>query len=598
VAPVSGGDLRRRLAAILAADAVGYSRLMSLDERATVNALDAARRVFRSYIESNQGRVVDMAGDSVLAVFETATGAVNAALMIQADLNPVAGAAPEDRRMRFRIGVHLGDVIEKADGTVYGDGVNIAARLEGLAEPGGVTVSVSIHTAVLGKIAATFIDQGEQHVKNIAHPVRAYRVQVGEAEAAMPGSRPSGSAAENELSLPDKPSIAVLPFTNMSGDPEQEHLTDGIAEDIITALSRFREIVVISRGSSFAFKGKGLDDQRIALQLRVRYLLSGSIRRAGNRVRVSAELTDTGSRVQVWADRYDRDLADIFELQDDISRTVAAVVAPAVQGAEIDRARRKPPANLSAHDLYLRALPHLWAVTREDNPKAMELLQLSVSLDPSSAPALAALAMCMVLAPFVGAPTTLEMATESRKLALRAIEQDGADAFAQATCGFTLAFGPSREYDQGLLHAREAVRLNPSSAFGWGTMGMINSLAGDCEAAMEELHRAHDLSPFDNMLFLWSAALASACFALARSQEGAVWARKAIQQNPGHGTAHRLLAANLALAGRVEEASDVNRRRDSVQRTTVGELRAIHMFRQEEVHERYMAAQRLAGLSE
>ena len=591
-------DLKQRLAAILAADAAGYSRLMSLDERGTVNALDAARRVFSIHIESNQGKVVDTAGDSVLAVFETAAGALNAALKIQAALAELHKNIPGERRMQFRIGIHSGDVMEKADGSVYGDGVNIAARLQALAEPGEITVSDAIHGAVRGKVSAIFIDQGEQQVKNIGYPVRAYRVQFGERTDLPTAAVAEPLAGEVDLSRTDKPSIAVLPFTNMSGDPEQEYFTDGITEDLITELSRFREIVVISRGSSFTFKGKGLDYRQIAQQLGVQYLLSGSMRRAGNRIRVSAELTDAGSSVQVWSDRYDRGLADVFELQDDISRTVAAVVAPAVRGAEIERARRKPPASLSAYDLYLRALPHVWAATREDNPKAIDLLRRSVSLDPTRAPALAALALCLVLASRIGVAASLDMTTEALRLARRAVEQDGTDAFAQAICGFTLFFGPAREYDQGLLHAREAVRLNPSSAFAWGNMGMMNSMGGDFEVAIEELNRALSLSPFDSQHFLWTSALASACFALGRYEEGVVWARKAVQQNTGHGTAHRLLAANLALAGRPEEAREVTRRRDAAQKTTIGELRAIHMFRQDEVHERYLAAQRLAGVAE
>ena len=591
-------DLKQRLAAILAADAAGYSRLMSLDERGTVTALDAARGVFRIHVESNQGKVVDTAGDSVLAVFETAIGAMNAALLIQAALAELIKHLPAERRMLFRIGIHSGDVMEKADGSVYGDGVNIAARLQALAEPGQITISDAIHGAVRGKVSASFTDQGEQRVKNIEYPVRAYRVQLGEQADLANATIAKPVAGAIHPMHAGKPSIAVLPFTNMSGDHEQDYFTDGITEDIITELSRFREIIVISRGSSFTFKGRGLDFRQIAQQLGVQYLLSGSMRRAGSRIRVSADLTDAGSSTQVWSNRYDRGLADIFDLQDDISRTVAAVVAPAVRGAEIERARRKPPANLSAYDLYLRALPHLWAGTREDSPKAIELLRRSVSLDPTRAPSLAALAMCLVLAAPIGADASLDMAAEALSVARRAVEQDGTDAFAQAICGFTLFTGPMREYEQGFLYVCEAVRLNPSSAFAWGTMGMMNSTGGDFEAAVEQLNRALSLSPFDSLLFAWTAALASACFALGRHQEGAVWAAKSVQQNPGHGTAHRLLAANLALAGRLEEACEVTRKRNAAQKTTIGELRAIHMFRLGEVHERYLAAQRLAGLPE
>lgn len=249
---MSGTDLRQRLAAILAADVAGYSRLMAADERATVAALDAGRAVFRARIEANQGRVIDMAGDSVLAVFETAAGAVSAALEVQRELGTSSDTAPEDRRMRFRIGVHLGDVIEKSDGTVYGDGVNIAARLEGLAEPGGIAVSESIRSAVKGKVGASFEDQGEQKVKNIAEPVRAYRVRAAGAASSASTAPPHGP----KLTLPDGPSIAVLPFQNMSGDPEQEYFSDGITEDLITDLSKLSGLLVIARNSTFTYKGR------------------------------------------------------------------------------------------------------------------------------------------------------------------------------------------------------------------------------------------------------------------------------------------------------------------------------------------------------
>ncbi len=299
------GALQHRLAAILAADAAGYSRLMAVDDKATVAALDAARAVFREQVEAQQGRVIDMAGDSVLAVFGTVAGAVTAALAIQAQVNAVADAEAIDRRMRFRIGVHLGDVIEKADGTVYGDGVNIAARLQGLAEPGGITVSESIRSAVKGKVGASFEDHGEQAVKNIADPVRAWRLRTGAVEpvATVPAA-PSITAID--LSLPDKPSIAVLPFVNMSGDPEQEYFTDGITEDIITELSRFHSLFVIARNSSFSYKGQSPDIRRVGKELGVRYVLEGSIRKSAQRIRVTGQLIDALTGNHLWAEKYGR----------------------------------------------------------------------------------------------------------------------------------------------------------------------------------------------------------------------------------------------------------------------------------------------------
>ena len=356
---MSDSALSHRLAAILAADAAGYSRLMSIDDKATVTALDAARAVFRTQIEAQLGRVIDMAGDSVLAVFGTAAGAVTAALAVQARINTLADAEPEDRRMRFRIGIHLGDVIEKADGTVYGDGVNIAARLEGLAEPGGVTVSDSIRSAVKGKVGASFEDQGEQAVKNIVDPVRAWRLRAaapanGTHGAAAPSAAVSAvattSTATIELSLPDKPSIAVLPFTNMSGDPEQEYFTDGITEDIITELSRFHSLFVIARNSSFSYKGQSPDIRRVGRELGVRYVLEGSIRKSANRIRVTAQLIDAITGNHLWAEKYDRVLEDIFEVQEELTRSIVTTMAPHIDEEERNKVHRLRPESLGAYE--------------------------------------------------------------------------------------------------------------------------------------------------------------------------------------------------------------------------------------------------------
>jgi adenylate cyclase len=313
---------------------------MAADERATVAALDSASAIFRTQIESSRGRAIDMAGDSVLAVFETATGAVSAALGIQPQLKSLCAGVPADRRRRFRIGVHLGDVIEKADGTVYGDGVNIAARLEGLAAPGGITVSESIRTAVKGKVTASFEDQGAQQVKNIAEPVRAYR--VGPEASVTP--KPALSAGEIDLSLPDRPSIAVLPFTNMSGDPEQEYFADGMVEDIITELSRFHRLFVIARNTSFTYKGRSVDVKTVARELGVHFVLEGSVRKAGDRVRITVQLIDGETGRHVWAERYEDVLSDVCELQERITRQVVGSMVPEIEAEEmrlLERGQRR-----------------------------------------------------------------------------------------------------------------------------------------------------------------------------------------------------------------------------------------------------------------
>ena len=338
---MSASDLKQRLAAILAADAAGYSRLMACDDRATVAALDAARAVFRAQIEINQGRVIDMAGDSILAIFDTATGAVVAALAAQQEIDAACGETPEDRRMRFRIGVHLGDVIEKTEGTVYGDGVNIAARLQGLAEPGAIMISDAVRGAVRGKVNANFVDQGEQTVKNIPEPVRAFKVAAS--------SSPTFAAR-----MPDRPSLAVLPFTNMSGDPEQEYFADGITEDIITDVSKMSGLFVIARNSSFIFKKQSVDIKDVGRKLGVRHVLEGSVRKVGMTVRINAQLIEAASGAHIWAERYDRGLEDIFVVQDELTRRIVEVLKVKLTGGEQGRREARSKVNAEAYDYLIR----------------------------------------------------------------------------------------------------------------------------------------------------------------------------------------------------------------------------------------------------
>ncbi len=581
--------LQRRLAAILSADVVGYSRLMGSDEAGTLARLKALRRdLIDPTIAAHSGRIVKLIGDGALIEFGSAVDAVACAIEIQKRLREHDAGGSEANPIRFRIGINVGDIIIEGE-DIYGDGVNIAARLEGTAESGGISISEDAWRQVQGKVAANFVDIGEQTLKNIARPVRVYCVELGE-ESATQRAAPT-------LPLSDKPSIAVLPFQNMSGDSEQEYFADGITEDITTALSRFRELLVISRGSSFAFKGKGADIRQVARDLSVRYVLSGSVRKVSNRVRVSAELTNAETGLQVWADRYNRDLVDIFDLQEEISAVVAAVVHPAVRGAEVERARRKPPASLSAYDVYLRALPHLWAATRDEIPKAIELLRRSLSLDATSAPTLAALAWCLGMAFWAGSGASRQTAAEALNLARLAVEQDKTDAFAQAVYGYALS-AISHENDQARFHAQEAIRLNPSSAFAWGIVGTVGCFDGDFELAVDGLRRAIELSPYDTLLHIWMTILAFAYFGLERYEEGISSARKAVQQNPSFGTAHRVLAANLVFAGRIEEAREVTRKRDAVQKTTIRELRALRRYRGSKMFERYLSAQRMAGVPE
>ncbi len=423
---------------------------MGRDESGTLERLKAHRgQRLLPALTRHGGRLVKTTGDGALAEFASAVDALGAAIEFQQAVADANDGAPEDTRIVFRVGLHIGDVIVD-DSDLYGDGVNIAARLEAEATPGGILVSRALREAVQGKVKARLEALGELQLKNIERPVRAFRVEWEAADWLAPAF----AAATHGTSI--RPSLAVLPFANMSGDAEQDYFAEGVSEDIVTALSRFRELTVISRGSSFTFKGQGLDVRQIADRLGVRYVLNGSLRKAGNRVRVTAELTDVSTGAQVWSDRYDRDLSDVFELQDDISRTVAGVIEPAILVAEIERARRAPPASLTAYDLYLRALPHLWSGTRDDIPKAIGLLRQSLALEADRAPTLAALAMSLGLAAPSGAQATSDTAAEAVTLARRAVDVDATDAFAQAIYGFVLT-GPMGDYVQSRLHAAPAL---------------------------------------------------------------------------------------------------------------------------------------------
>ena len=443
-------EAKRRLVAILSADVAGYSRLMGDDERATMDTLTAYRQVFRKHISDHDGRVVDTAGDSVLSVFDSVVEAVHCAVDVQGELEERNADKPEDRRMLFRIGVNLGDIFEQDDGTVYGDGVNVAARLESLAEAGGVCISESAHMQVEGKTDLGFQDIGEHEVKNIARPVRAYRVVV-ETQA----------APTTPNALPDKPSIAVLPFDNLSGDAEQEYFVDGIVEDLITALSGMRWLLVTARNSTFSYKGKSPDVRDVGLELGVRYVLEGSVRKAGNRVRISAQLIDASDGNHIWAQRYDRELADIFDVQDEITLTIAGAIEPELAQIERERARRKPADNLDAWDLSQRGLWHMWQFSEDDNAEARRLFRRAIDIDPRFAAAHANLSyshyLDSVLAYSDSPQQSFALAETAAKQAIAIDDKD-----AMAHCALGRALSSQGDYPAAIAELRTALDLNPS----------------------------------------------------------------------------------------------------------------------------------------
>lgn len=548
---VDEGRFEQRLAAIFAADAVGYSRLMAADDRATVMALDAARAIFRKHIDLHDGRVIDMAGDSVLAVFGTATGAVKAALEVQNDIAGASNDIPEAQRMLFRIGVHLGEVIVKADGTVYGDGVNIAARLQSLAEPRGITVSDAVRSAVRSKVNARFVDQGEQMVKNIPESVRAF--QVCDEGAPATGEKTAGVV----LPLPDKPSLAVLPFANMSGDPEQEYFTDGITEDIITELSRFRSLFVIARNSTFTYKGKAVDVRAVSTELGVRYVLEGSIRRANQRVRVTAQLIDAVSGSHIWAERYDRVLEDIFEVQEEVTRAIVAAIAPQIETVEMDRARNRKPGNMNAYELGMRAWGMAQLAFRQEDrvvrDEAIRLAHEAIALDPRCGAAWRSIASAQWQHVLFGTAASVQDArNDGMQAALRAVTIDGADEMAYAyKAMFRLSDG---QVNSGLADLRRAHELNPNNAMVLALLGYLEACTGNATLGVECSVRAIRLSPRDPSRYLMTNLLGWAHFTASEYREATEAAHASLSEEAGYAPPRLCLVISLVGLGEIEAA--------------------------------------------
>jgi adenylate cyclase len=376
----------RRLAANLAADVAGYSRLIGVDEEGTLERLKALRaELIDLKIAEHKGRMVKTTGDGLLIEFASVVDALRCAVEVQRAMTARNAGMPQDRRIDFRVGIHQGDIVVE-DGDIFGDGVNVAARLEGLAEPGGICVSARVQEDAAGRLDLAFEDLGEQSLRNIARPVRVFRVQVG--------PRKTFADTPVALTLPDKPSIAVLPFQNMTGDPEQDYFIDGVVEEITTAISRLPWLFVIARNSSFTYKGKAIDVKQVARELGVRYVLEGSVRKAGSRVRITGQLIDTATGAHIWADRFDGALDDIFELQDQVASSVVGVIEPKLRQSEIERSIRKPTENLDAYDLYLRALAQFYRYSEESLREAVALLKRALAIDPAYAPAAALIGWC------------------------------------------------------------------------------------------------------------------------------------------------------------------------------------------------------------
>jgi adenylate cyclase len=536
----------RRLAAILAADVAGYSRLMGADEEGTLERLKALRReLLDPKIAEHRGRIVKITGDGLLVEFASVVDAVRCAVAVQQAMPERDTGVAADSRIELRIGVNLGDVIVEDD-DLYGDGVNIAARIEALADAGGVFVSNTVHDHVRDRLPFVFEDLGEQQVKNIARPVRVYRVRdIG-------ADRSPSALAQPVLTLPDKPSVAVLPFTNMSGDPEQEFFADGIAEDVITALVRYPSLFVIARNSSFTYKGGAVDVKQVGRELGVRYVLEGSLRKAGNRIRVTAQLVEAETGKHVWAERYDRDLADIFALQDEITEAVTIAIAPAIADAEQQRAMRKPPGSLDAWAAYQRGLWHVSKATTEDNALAQKYFQRAIDLDPTFSGAHVGLAIGQAQAGDFQMRNRAETMSSTEALARRAVALDSADA--EACSLLANALWARGDYEGALAEAKRALAMTPNLAFAHHMLGTTWIFSGRPKEGLAALERSIRLDPRHPRSEVRLNQMALGLY-FCRAYEAAVEvARRAIRTYPDFAHPYRWLAAALGQLGRTAEA--------------------------------------------
>jgi TolB-like protein/class 3 adenylate cyclase len=587
----------RRLAAIVAADVAGYSRLMGLDEVGTARTLREHRKVTDALVEKHGGRLVKTTGDGVLLEFPSVVDAVECAVAVQEVMARRNKGVPQDRRMLYRIGVNLGDILIEGD-DILGDGVNIAARLEGIAEPGGICLSSSAYDHVRSKVAVHFADLGEQNLKNIERPIRVYAVKsAGDAlhESASPVPE-----SQKLLTLPDKPSIAVLPFQNMSGDPEQEYFTDGMVEDIITALSRFKSLFVIARNSSFTYKGKAIDIKQVGRELGVRYVLEGSVRKAGGKVRITGQLIEAASGAHLWADRFDGPLDDIFELQDKVTSSVVSAIAPRVEQAEIDRSERKATDNLDAIDLYYRSIHCLQKLTRQAIDDALRLARQAITLDPNFSTAYGVATACFATRYQEGQMKDgdeLQIA-EGKRYALRSVELGADDAYALARAAHFFGF-VLKDAEKGDAIADQAIAVNPNSSVAWAMRGWISAFLGRHEAALEQFQYAMRLNPLDPSRYSAEAGMAAANLFLRRFEIALSWSTKALARKKPYATGERIAMVSYAMLDRIADAQLMQAQmRETGSDMTISQMKRWMPYRRQEDAELFLEAYRIAGVAE
>jgi TolB-like protein/class 3 adenylate cyclase/Flp pilus assembly protein TadD len=578
---VSAEAIERKLAAVLAADIAGFSRLAGADEEGVLARLRALRaEVIDPEVAAHGGRVFKRTGDGFLAEFRSVVAATRCALEIQSAVEQRNTGLAADRRLEFRIGIHLGDMVAEPDGDLMGDGVNLAARIEGVAAAGGIALSQAAYEQVRDRLELAVSDRGEVRLKNIARPVRVFDV-------AGPGAAPArASEAPATLALPDKPSIAVLPFQNMSGDPEQEYFADGMVEDIITALSRVPSLFVIARNSSFTYKGKAIDVKHVGRELGVRYVLEGSVRRAGNRLRITGQLIDAASGAHLWADKFDGALEDVFELQDRVALAVAGAIEPALVEEEMKRARRRATADLTAYDLALRARAYNLTWNREGALEGLALARRAIALDPQFGLPLAIAAWCQAMLYAGGWAEDPEAAKrEGAEFAWRAVRAAANDAYVLAVAAGSLdLFDEASQTCLALVD--QALALSPSNARAWFWSGFLRLFAGQADTALEHFEKALRLDPRTAARPYHQAGIGACYFFQRRFEEAVAELESVRRQVPTYITAALVLASCYTHMGRPAEA-----------RATIARLRAtspeerlrIRMFRDPAYLEFYLA---------
>ncbi len=583
--------MQRRLAAVLAADIVSYSRLMGADEALTLERLKALlSELVRPTVKKFSGRIVKLMGDGLLAEFSSAVDAVHCAVEIQNSLNVREADEPEVSRLRFRMGINLGDIMVEG-GDIFGDGVNIAARLESIAEPGGICISAKVHEEVAVRVGYGFEDLGQHEMKNIVRPVQVW--------GWIPEGQPSGrlTPPASQPGLPDKPSIAVLPFDNMSSDPDQDFFADGMAEDIITALSRMPWFFVIARNSSFTYKGSAVDVKQVSSDLGVRYVLEGSVRKSGNRLRITAQLIDATNGQHVWAEKYDRDVVDIFDVQDEVTEAIVAAVAPEFVSSEVKKAKRKDPSNLDAWECVMRGRAHVWKLGREDAEEARKLFERAIELAPSGEFGTSDLALVHGLQTYYRwSSSPLDSSAKMVAYADQAVAVDDNDPLALTILAWANVF--ARKWDECLPPVERAIAISPNFAPAIGIRGTVLALLGESETSIEIINDAIRLSPRDGFMGIWLMGTFWAYHSLSRYEEAANTAKSAIRIAPDNPTFRRQYASALANLGKIEEA------RTAVQDYlrlspghTIADAAKVPSKSHEQL-ERFLKGLRLAGMPE